>query len=78
MILSDIRSKRGIQRDTFDTTDREKHDRLMAAVNALNSAYGRHRIVTAAEGFEPFKMNRGHLSRRFTTDREPIIRVKSE
>ncbi|WP_418979122.1 DUF4113 domain-containing protein [Alistipes sp.] len=50
----------------------------MAAVNALNSAYGRHRIVTAAEGFEPFKMNREHLSQRFTTDREPIIRVKSE
>ena len=78
MILSDIRSKRGTQRDMFDTTDREKHDRLMAAVNALNSAYGRHRIVTAAESFEPFKMNRKHLSQRFTTDREPIIRVKSE
>lgn len=59
MILSDIRSKRGTQRDMFDTTDREKHDRLMAAVDA-RSAYGRHRIVTAAEGFEPFKMNREH------------------
>ena len=78
VILSDIRSKRGTQRDMFDTTDREKHDRLMAAVNALNSAYGRHRIVTAAEGFEPFKMNREHLSQRFTTDWDHIIRVKSE
>ena len=25
------------------------------------SAYGRHRIGTAAEGFEPFKMNRGFV-----------------
>lgn len=77
VILSDLRSKRGTQRDLFDTADREKHDRLMAAVDALNSAYGRHKIVTAAEGFEPFKMNREHLSQRFTTDWDHIIRVKS-
>ena len=77
VILSDIRSKTGTQRDLFDTADREKHDRLMAAVDALNSAYGRHKIVTAAEGFEPFKMNREHLSQRFTTDWDHIIRVKS-
>ena len=39
--------------------------------------YGRHKVATAAEGFEPFKMNRNHLSRKFTTDWAQIIRVKS-
>ena len=33
-------------------------------------------IVTAAAGTEFFKMNREHLSKRFTTDWSHIIRVK--
>lgn len=76
VILSDIRSKTGTQKDMFDTTDREKHDRLMVAMDKLNTTYGRHKIVIAAEGFEPFKMNRQHLSNRPTTDWSQIIRVK--
>ena len=77
VILSDIRSRTGLQRDMFDPTDRTKHDRLMVAVDRLNAAYGHHKVVTAAEGFEPFKMNRNHLSNRFTTDWNQIIWVKS-
>ena len=77
VILSDLRSKGGIQTDLFDATDRNKHDRLMEAVDALNDRFGRHRLVTAAEGFEPFKMNRNHLSQRYTTDWQQIIKVKS-
>ncbi|WP_283637799.1 Y-family DNA polymerase [Alistipes indistinctus] len=76
VILSDLRSKSGIQTDLFDATDRTKHDRLMEAVDALNDRFGRHRLVTAAEGFEPFKMNRSHLSQRYTTDWQQIIKVK--
>ena len=77
VILSDLRSKGGIQTDLFDATDRNKHDRLMEAVDALNDRFGRHRLVTAAEGFEPFKMNRNHLSQRYTTDWQQIIKAKS-
>lgn len=76
VILSDIRSKTGTQRDMFDATDRDKHDRLMKAVDGLNAAFGRHKIVTAAAGGEFFKMNREHLSDRYTTDWDGIIRVK--
>lgn len=76
VILSDIRSKTGTQRDMFDATDRDKHDRLMKAVDGLNAAFGRHKIVTAAAGAEFFKMNREHLSDRYTTDWDGIIRVK--
>ncbi len=77
VILSDISSRNGLQTDLFDATDRTKHDRLMEAVDALNERFGRHRLVTAAEGFEPFKMNRNHLSLQYTTDWSQILRVKT-
>lgn len=78
VILSDISSKSGVQTDLFDATDRSKHDRLMEAVDTLNERFGRHRLITAAEGFEPFKMNRNHLSQEYTTDWKQIIKVKTE
>lgn len=77
VILSDISSKKGTQRDMFDTTDRDKHDRLMKTVDGLNASFGRHKIVPAAAGMKFFKMNREHLSKKFTTDWENIIRVKT-
>lgn len=77
VILSDIRSKTGVQCDLFDAADRNRHDRLMSAMDRLNSLFGRHKVVLAAEGFEPFKMNRNHLSQKFTTDWSQILRIKS-
>ena len=77
VILSDIASKTGVQGDIFDQTDRDKHNRLMEAIDRLNASFGRHRVVTAAEGFEPFKMDRNHLSDKFTTDWGQIIKVKT-
>lgn len=76
VILSDIRSKTGTQADMFDPTNRQKHDRLMRAVDGLNASFGRHKVVTAAAGGEFFKMNREHLSQKFTTDWGQIITVK--
>lgn len=75
--IGDIRSKTATQRDMFDATDREKHDRLMKTLDGLNASFGRHKIVTAAAGAEFFKMNREHLSQKFTTDWNNIIRVKA-
>ncbi|WP_295962280.1 DUF4113 domain-containing protein [uncultured Alistipes sp.] len=60
----------------FDATDRDKHDRLMKAIDGLNAAYGKPKIVTAAEDFERFRMNRNHLSGKFTTNWSQSIRVK--
>ena len=76
VLLSDLHSTEGLQCDLFDATDRRKHDRLMSAMDRLNAVYGRHKIMTAAEGPDPFKMNRNHLSRRYTTDWNQIIKVK--
>lgn len=77
VILSDLRSKSGIQTDLFDAVDRTKHDRLMETIDALNDRFGRHRLMTAAESFEPFKMNRNHLSQQYTTNWKQIIKVKA-
>lgn len=75
--LSDIQPKSGLQCDLFESADRKKQDSLMSVIDKLNAAYGRHKVVTAAEGFEPFKMNRNHLSQQYTTDWQQIIRVKT-
>lgn len=77
VILSDIGPKTGAQRDLFDPLDRDRHDRLMQAVDRVNASHGRHRIVTAAAGSEFFRMHREHLSKRFTTDWDDLIRVKT-
>lgn len=48
----------------------------MNALDDLNAHYGKHKVSIAAEGFEQFKMNRNHLSKKFTTDWDEIIKVK--
>lgn len=73
VILSDISPKKGVQRNLFDPADWERHDRLMEAMDRINATYGRHKLITGSEGFEPFKMNRKHLSQQFTTDWNQII-----
>lgn len=76
VVFSQLVPKHGTQRDLFDTVDREKHARLMAALDAANRHYGRNKVVVASQGLEPLKMNRNHLSRNYTTEWDDIITVK--
>lgn len=78
VILSDIAPKAGVQTAMFDTLDRGKHSRLMAAMDKINETQGRRTLVVASRGFDPIKMDRQHLSKEFTTDLDDIIRVKAE
>lgn len=77
VVFSDLSSRTGLQTDLFDKVDRTKHARLMSAVDAANKTFGRDKVVVAAQGFEPLKMNREHLSRNYTTDWADIIKVKA-
>lgn len=77
VVLSDLSSRTGLQTDLFDKVDRTKHARLMSALDAANKTFGRDKVVVAAQGFEPLKMNREHLSRNYTTDWADIIKVKA-
>lgn len=76
VIFSELIPRTGMQTDLFDPVDREKHARLMDAVDAANRLYGRNKVVVASQGFEPLKMNRNHLSRNYTTEWDDIITVK--
>ena len=75
-ILSGIIPRSSVQPDLFDTVDREKHAQLMSVVDAINNKNGHHGIYFASQSFEGIKMNRQHLSRRFTTEWDEIMVVK--
>lgn len=76
--LSHIVPAAEVQGSLFAPIDNEKHARLMDALDRMNKLYGKGKIVVAAQGTEPFRMNREHLSPRYTTDwRElPVVKAK--
>lgn len=76
VVLSDISSSVGIQQNIFENGDRAKHSQLMNVVDDLNRKQGKHTVVLAAQGFEPIKMNREHLSQSYTTNWDDILTVK--
>lgn len=68
----------GVQGTLFAPPDKGKHARLMEALDRVNKVYGRGSIVIAAQGTEPFRMNREHLSPRYTTDWRELLTVKAK
>ena len=50
--------------------DGERYLRLMEAVDDINRRHGRHTV-------RPLAMGRGHLSGRYTTRPDEILRVKA-
>ncbi len=61
--------------DMHRPQDIEKVLRLYPVEDVWGIGSRRARTLTA-QGFEQFKTNRNHLSKRFTTDWNEIIRVK--
>lgn len=76
VILSRISPKCGQQASLFDTIDRDKHDRLMKTVDAVNQSQGRGSVLIASQGFDILKMNRNHLSPNYTTSWSDILKIK--
>ena len=76
--LAQIVPATGVQGTLFAPPDKGKHARLMEALDRVNKVYGRGSIVIAAQGTEPFRMNREHLSPRYTTDRRELLTVKAK
>ena len=77
VILSDITPASEIQRSLFSPVDHDKQARLMETVDRMNRTFGKGKIIVAAQGTEPFRMNREHLSPRYTTDWEELLVVKA-
>lgn len=75
-ILSGIIPKASVMPDMFDTVDRQKHDHLMSVVDTINAKNGHSGVYFASQSLEGIRMNRQHLSQRFTTEWDEIITVK--
>lgn len=78
VLLGEIVPDGSVQRTLFGPVPTEKHARLMQAMDEMNRLYGRGKVKTAAEGTEPFRMNREYLSRRYTTSWEELLVVKAK
>lgn len=75
-MLSGIIPKASVMPDMFDTVDRQKHDHLMSVVDTINAKNGHSGVYFASQSLEGIRMNRQHLSQRFTTEWDEIITVK--
>lgn len=77
VILSQITPAAGMQRSLFAGDSHEKQARLMKVLDTVNKSYGKGKVVVAAQGTEPFRMNREHLSPRYTTSWDELLVVKA-
>jgi DNA polymerase V len=73
VILTQFTPKESVQTVLFDEVDREKHDKLMHAMDKINEKQGQRAVVVATAGFDGVKMNRNHLSPNYTTDWNDIL-----
>lgn len=76
--LSDFEVRGTQQQSLFDAPADPRHERLMEVMDRMNRHYGRHTLKTAAEGKQPFQMNREHISRRYTTEWSELLTVKAK
>lgn len=73
VILTQFTPKESVQTVLFDEVDREKHDKLMLAMDKINEKQGQRTVVVATAGFDGVKMNRNHLSQNYTTNWNDIL-----
>ncbi|QKG80358.1 Y-family DNA polymerase [Tenuifilum thalassicum] len=77
VIVSGISTNQHIQTSLFDTIDREKHNRLMAAMDKINDKYGRGTVKIAAQGAgRKWKLRQEKVSPKYTTSWSDIITIK--
>ncbi|MCM1302076.1 MAG: Y-family DNA polymerase [Alistipes senegalensis] len=77
VMLSEIRSASQIQGTLFPPVGHARQQRLMKAFDIVNQEHGKGKLIVAAQGTRPFRMNREHLSPRYTTDWKELLVVKA-
>ena len=75
VIFRDIINKRSVQQSFFDTVDREKHQKLMSAVDAINAKDGRNMVMPASAS-NNLHISRNHLSPLYTTSWDSILEIE--
>jgi DNA polymerase V len=67
-----------IQQSLFDTVDRQKSERLMTAIDQINTDFGSGTLQFAAEGLRPrWRMKQERRSPRYTPSWEELAIVKA-
>ena len=59
----------------FDEVDREKHDKLMRALDSFNEKQSHRTVMVVIVGFDGARMNRDHLTKNITTDWNEILEI---
>jgi len=77
VIANRLVPKTQLQQALFDPVDRDKHDRLMQALDRINDRMGDGSLVLASEGFAPIAHHRDHASGRYTTCWNELLTVKN-
>jgi DNA polymerase V len=74
VIVSELRSQNQVQTSLLDTVDREKHQRLMQTLDKLNSAWGRDKVTSAAQGTtRPWQLKCERKSPCYTTQLKDLL-----
>jgi DNA polymerase V len=77
VILTELVPAHQVQTHLFDQHDRARSQRLMAALDALNTQWGSGTVRYAAVGLRPHWITRcGHRSPRYTTRWEELVVVR--
>lgn len=77
VVASEIIPRDGVQQAIFDEVDRDRHGRLMRALDEVNRRMGDRTLRLASEGEGVVAHNRAYLSRRYTTCWEELPSVRN-
>ncbi|HMG67537.1 MAG TPA: Y-family DNA polymerase [Chitinophagaceae bacterium] len=77
VIVMDLVPEDQIQVSLFDEADRARNKQVMAAMDKVNRSLGKEIVRFAVQGFEKkYKLRADHLSKKYTTDINQILKVK--
>ena len=76
VIATDLVPSQAAQGSLFDTVDRNKHQRLMSAIDNINKTQGNNTVSIASQAQIATFSNRNHTSPKYTTDWNDIIEIK--
>jgi DNA polymerase V len=78
VMVLDLVPQQNIQLGLFDTRDRQKDQRLMAALDNTNTSYGKDIVRYASHGYgKQWKLRASRVSPCYTTRLDQIMTVKS-
>ncbi|NCI51370.1 Y-family DNA polymerase [Sediminibacterium roseum] len=77
VIVNGLIHEDAVQQNMFDSRDREKHKKAANAMDKINRCLGKDAVRMAVQRFDNrYKLRADHLSKRYTTNINEILRVK--